>query len=112
MAKTKQTPNERAQIGGNIEGLKADLAAWRDEHIKAERERKAINDKLAEIRSKAEAVGITKKAFADALRYYKEDQEKRQGYDNAYILAREAFGLPINGAQLDLFKEEGTDANA
>lgn len=109
----KQKPNI-AEIGGNISSLKEDLAKWRDKHLELEKKRADVNASLAEIRAKAEANGIPKKAFADALRYFKEDPDKRAGYDNGYILAREAFGLPINGAQLSLFgddDQEGDDAN-
>lgn len=111
--KEKKPKPSIAEIGGNISGLKEDLAKWRDKHLELEKKRADVNASLAEIRAKAEANGIPKKAFADALRYFKEDPDKRAGYDNGYILAREAFGLPINGAQLDLFgdNEEGDDAD-
>lgn len=108
----QKAPVNIAEIGGNISGLKEDLAKWRDAYLEMEKKRADCNAKLAEIRAKAEANGIPKKAFNDALRYVKEDPDKRAGYDNGYILCREAFGLPINGAQLSLFDdEEGDDAD-
>lgn len=109
MARPKKEPANIAEIGGNINGLKEDLAKWRDEYIQLEKKRADVNASLAEIRAKAEANGIPKKAFNDALRYVKEDPDKRAGYDNGYILCREAFGLPINGAQLSLFDDEEGD---
>lgn len=108
MAKKDAKP-KIAEIGGNIDGLKEDLAKWRDKHLELEEKRAEANASLAEIRAKAEANGIPKKAFAAALSYYKQDPDKRAGYDNGYILAREAFGLPINGAQLSLFDDENTE---
>lgn len=109
MARQKKAKPNIAEIGGNISSLKEDLAKWRDKHLELEKKRADVNASLAEIRAKAEAHGIPKKAFADALRYFKEDPDKRAGYDNGYILAREAFGLPINGAQLDLFGDDDAD---
>jgi len=113
--KKEKVPVKKAEIGGNIDGLKADLAGWRDKHIALEQKRAEVNASLNEIRAKAAANGIPKKAFAAALAYFKEDADKRAGFDNGYILAREAFGLPINGAQLSLFEEdaaaEGADGN-
>ena len=115
MAKTRKqkAPVNIAEIGGNISGLKEDLAKWRDKHLELEAKRADVNASLGEIRAKAEANGIPKKAFAAALAYYKQDPDKRAGYDNGYILAREAFGLPINGAQLSLFgdDEDGEEEN-
>ena len=109
MAKPKKEKPDIAKMGGNISSLKQDLATWRDKHLELEAKRADVNADLAAIRAKAEANGIPKKAFADALRYFKEDPDKRAGYDNGYILAREAFGLPINGAQLDLFVDESDE---
>lgn len=112
MAKEKKAKPEVAEIGGNIDGLKEDLAKWRDKHLELEEKRAEVNASLAEIRAKAEANGIPKKAFAAALSYYKQDPDKRAGFDNGYILAREAFGLPVNGAQLSLFDDETEENNA
>lgn len=104
--KPKKEPADIAKMGGNISGLKEDIAKWCDKHLELEKKREDVNASLAEIRAKAAANGIPKKAFADAMRYFKEDPDKRAGYDNGYILAREALGLPINGAQLSLFGED------
>ena len=112
MARTPRPKKEKpakpdiAQMGGNLSGLKEDLAKWRDSYIEFEKKRSDVNANLGEIRAKAEANGIPKKAFAAALSYYKMDPDQRSGLDNGYILAREAFGLPIAGAQLSLFGDE------
>ena len=112
-----RTPKEKpakpdiAQMGGNLSGLKDDLAKWRDSYIEFEKKRADVNAKLGEIRAKAEANGVPKKAFAQALAYFKMDPDQRSGLDNGYILAREAFGLPIAGAQLSLFGDETDPAD-
>lgn len=109
MAKKTAPKKQLAEVGDNLIGLKEDLAKWRDKHLELETKRAEVNASLADIRAKAEANGIPKKAFAAALSYYKESPDKRKGFDNGYILARDAFGLPVNGAQLKLFDDEEGD---
>lgn len=104
--KEKAEKPDIAKMGGNLTSLKDDLAKWRDMYIEFEKKRADVNAKLGEIRAKAEANGVPKKAFAQALAYFKMDPDQRAGLDNGYILAREAFGLPINGAQLSLFGDD------
>lgn len=109
--KEKPQKPDIAKMGGNLTGLKDDLAKWRDSYIEFEKKRADVNAKLGEIRAKAEANGVPKKAFAQALAYFKMDPDQRSGLDNGYILAREAFGLPIAGAQLSLFGEDAEGGN-
>jgi septal ring factor EnvC (AmiA/AmiB activator) len=108
--KQKAEKPDIAKMGGNLSSLKDDLAKWRDMYIEFEKKRADVNAKLGEIRAKAEANGVPKKAFAQALAYFKMDPDQRSGLDNGYILAREAFGLPINGAQLSLFGDDEGEA--
>ena len=102
--KEKQAP---AEIGGNIKGLHDDIAAARDEIVGLEKERQSINAKIKAARERLEAKGITKKGFAAALSYFKADPEQREGFDQAYLISREAMGLPVKGAQLDLALVKG-----
>lgn len=72
-------------------------------------ERSEINDTISSIRENLQALGISKAAFDMALRYLDWEPEKRQGFDLAYSLVREAGGLPIQG---DLFAETEKAARA
>lgn len=65
-------------------------------------EGKSINADIQAKREELAAMGIHKVAFDTALKYLSWDAEKRQGFDLAYALVREAGGLPIQG---DLFAE-------
>jgi len=63
-------------------------------------EREDVNAGIAEVRASLAALGIPKKAFDMALAYLDMDPDKREGFDIAYALVREAGGLPM---QDDLF---------
>lgn len=68
-------------------------------------DRAAINADILALRENMAAIGIPKAAFDMALRYLDWDVEKRQGFDVAYALVREAGGLPL---QADLFQAATT----
>jgi len=103
-------PHNTVKLGGNLDPLKADIAAARDKVLALKKKRADINADIQAVRTSLEAKGITKKAFDDALRHFEQDPDKRAGYDEAYIIAREAMGLAVKGAQLNLF--QGGDAAA
>ena len=111
-SKSEKTQNI-VEMGGNISNVLEKIAKTRDEIIKLKQKRAEIN---AEIKAKREAMedqGITKKAFDLSLSYFEADPEQREGFDQAYILAREGMGLPVKGAQLDFFeKKEKVNAAA
>lgn len=105
-----QETNKLAVMGGNIKGLHDDIRLAYEEIEQLKKERKAINDQIKAKREVMEAKGITKNAFDDAMAYINSTPEKREGYDTAYIIAREALGAPVKGAQADLFGDPVTDA--
>jgi hypothetical protein len=113
MAKAKKKENEDVvnvvQMGGNIRGLHDEIKSSYDKIEQWKKERKAINDQIKAEREKMEARGITKLAFDAAMSYVNLDQEKREGFDTAYLIAREGLGQPVKGAQADLFGEATTD---
>jgi hypothetical protein len=82
-------------VGHNIVELKKDIANAIAEINQAKAERKNCNDRIAEIRSKLETKGIHKQAFDMALKYLNMDADKREGFDIAYAIVREAGGLPL-----------------
>lgn len=65
-------------------------------------ERAETNADIAAVREAMSALGIPKAAFDMAMRYLEWEPEKRQGFDVAYALVREAGGLPLQG---DLFMQ-------
>lgn len=70
-------------------------------NVRTEKEQRAeISANITAIREGMAAIGIPKAAFDMALRYLDWEPEKRQGFDVAYALVREAGGLPLQG---DLF---------
>lgn len=68
----------------------------------AKEERAEVNADILAIRESMAAIGVPKAAFDMALRYLDWEPEKRQGFDVAYALVREAGGLPLQG---DLFMQ-------
>jgi len=71
-------------------------------------ERQSTNDEIANLRSKAETLGVPKAAPDMAMKYMNWDADKRYGFDAAYQIVREAIGLPV-----DLFSsaDERSDEN-
>lgn len=103
------------QMGGNISGLLEEIKRERDKVIALKKKRSEINAQIAESRARMEAKGITKWAFDSALAYFEADVDKRQGFDEAYAIAREGMGLAFK--QGDLFegdqpRDSGVDGNS
>lgn len=87
----------RASVADAIEQIKA-LNADAQEFTNA----KSI------VVAKLVALGIPKAAFDQAMRYLGWDEEKRQGFDLAYRIVREAGGAPIRP---DLFNAIAIETN-
>lgn len=92
-----------AALGGNIRGLHEDIQGSYAKIEQWKKERGEINAKIKAERESMEAKGMTKDAFDDAMAYVNSTPEKREGYDTAYLICREALGAPVKGAQADLF---------
>lgn len=88
----------------NLKTLMDKIRAARARIDTAKLHRKAQNDIIAEERSAMEAAGIHKAALDMAMRYAGWDEDKREGFDTAYALVREALSLPLED---DLFSFEG-----
>ena len=103
--------NPRALIGGNIAGLHDDCREAHEEITQLKKDRQEINAKIKAVRERMEAKGITKTAFDAAMSYVEMSPERREGFDTAYLIAREGLGAPVKGAQAELFSEggEGSD---
>lgn len=107
--KTSSSDDEKQNVvksGGNLTKLLKDVKKAADRVIKLKGERSAINEIINEITSGLVGNGITKRAFNRALQdlgtQNTEDggADKRRADDEAYQIAREALGLPVQG---DLF---------
>lgn len=92
----------RPELGHNLSETMKKIQKAIGNVNKLKDDRKAINADIQAIREGLEALGIHKVAFDMAMRYLSWEPEKRQGFDLAYSLVREAGGLPI---QADLFAE-------
>lgn len=99
MTKKKQAP---PAMGGNIQGVYDRAKSSKEKIDQWKKERKAINDLIKAERESMEAIGLTKDAFDDAMAYVNSSPDKREGYDTAYLICREAFGAPVKGAQAEL----------
>lgn len=87
-------------IGGNITELKKKIALAIKQVRDLKEERHATNEQIGAVRADMAALGIPKAAFDMAMTYLNWESEKREGFDLAYALVREAGGLPM---QEDLF---------
>lgn len=86
--------------GGNISGLKADIQEGVKKLENLADERTAINASMNSIRSDLEAKGVHKKALNMAMQYLNMDPDKREGFDIAYSIVREAMGLDFEQGEL------------
>lgn len=86
---------ESPGIGHNLTEIKkkVQFAISSVKDLKAERAE--TNAGIANIRASMEALGIKKAAFDMAMRYLEWEPEKREGFDLAYAIVREAGGLPM-----------------
>ena len=98
------TPTEKPKLslqsGANLTQLKKDIKKITDGINTQKLKRQEINDQIASYRSKLETMGIHKKAADMAMAYMSWEPEKREGFDIAYAIVREAMGLPVSD---DLF---------
>lgn len=95
-----------AQAGSNITKLKQDIQAGVKKiegHIE---DRTSANQAIAAVKADLEAKGVHKKALNMAMTYMNMDPDKREGFDIAYDIVREAIGLPVS-AQGDMFDKDG-----
>jgi uncharacterized protein (UPF0335 family) len=98
-AAEKQAP---VALGHNINGLHAQIKDANARILELEKKRKSINEEIASIRSDLETKGLTRKGQAAALTYFKLSPDDKKSFDNTYIMYRDAVGVPVKGAQLDL----------
>lgn len=87
--------DEKPTIGHNLTELKKKIATAISSVKGLKNERAETNAAIAEVRASLVALGIPKPAFDMALRYLEWEPEKREGFDLAYAIVREAGGLPI-----------------
>lgn len=100
MAIEPEKPRLSLQSGANLTQLKKDVKKLTDGINSQKLKRKEINDQIASYRAKLETMGIHKKAADMAMAYMSWEPEKREGFDIAYAIVREAMGLPVSD---DLF---------
>jgi hypothetical protein len=110
MAIEPEKPKLSLQSGANLTQLKKDVKKIVDGINGQKNKRADINAQIASYRAKLETMGIHKKAADMAMAYMGWEPEKREGFDIAYAIVREAMGLPVSD---DLFSHadgEVTDA--
>lgn len=100
MAIQPEKPKLSLQSGANLTQLKKDVKKITDGINVQKKKRQEINDQIASYRAKLETMGIHKKAADMAMAYMSWEPEKREGFDIAYAIVREAMGLPVSD---DLF---------
>ncbi len=105
MGKSDQAPPAPE---GNISKLMEDVKSAAAKVNTLSAKRQGINDDINAIRHDMEAKGISRKAFDAALAYSNQDPEKREGFDVAYSIAREAMGVPLQGDLFDGDKPPAT----
>lgn len=93
-------PKLSLQSGANLTQLKKDVKKITDSINAQKNKRTEINQQIASYRAKLETMGIHKKAADMAMAYMGWEPEKREGFDIAYAIVREAMGLPVSD---DLF---------
>ncbi len=87
-----------------LDNVKKAIADSRRRVDELKADRAALNEDIASIRADMVTKGIPKAAFDMALRYMGWDEDKREGFDLAYSICREAMGAPVD-AQGDLFAD-------
>lgn len=91
----------------NLVDIKKQLVEYRDRVIKLQNERQEINDVITEIRSRVKVLGITKGAFDRGIKRFLKDPDVRTEEDTSDQIVCEAFGVPLNWTQTEMFEEAG-----
>lgn len=94
--------------GENLRDLKQQIADAVHDIKQAKLDRADVNADIQAIRERMASKGIPKAALDMAMRYMEWDEDKREGFDVAYALVREACGAPL---QEDLFQAADRMAN-
>lgn len=108
MSKTDGETNESTDdkalppIRGNLNELKREIVDGVNAIVRLKSEREGVNADKSAIVEKLEAKGINRHALKMAMQYAEMNETKRQNFDMAYELVREAIGEPLQG---DLLKE-------
>lgn len=84
--------------GGNLTKFKEDIRAGANKIVALEKKRAGINADIGAVRKNLQAAGLHPKALAAMLAYFKMDDQQRDGFDEGYLISREAIGLPVQGA--------------
>lgn len=106
MAKTARPNDADGPKVTNLSEVKDLIRNAIPEIINIDKDIKAKRDRRNELRSAIEAAGVPKKAFDYALKVRNMEPEDRQGFDEGYVIAREAIGL---GVQRGLFEALESD---
>lgn len=104
-AQPKETPQIRMELGKLRQLIRDKVGVIQG----AQSDRLAHNSDIQAARTELEAQGIPKKALAAAMAYLGWDADARAGFDNAYVIVREALGCPMEDQLFD-HKGEPTDA--
>ncbi len=99
---------DKTQGGHNLTKLKADITKAADTIEAAKLDRTSCNETIAAELADLATKGIHKDAMRMAMKYAEWDEDKREGFDIAYELTREALGRPFS-PQGDLFGPDGED---
>lgn len=106
MSEEKKTAG-LAVTGHNMDKLKDDVKKGVEKIEGLKLKRQDVNVKIQEARTALEAKGIHKKALDMAMTYMNMDPDKREGFDIAYEIVREAIGLPTETGQMDMHDAMG-----
>ena len=90
------------QAGSNVSNVKRDIKDGVQKIERYKQHRKAANEGIAQVKSDLAAKGIPKKALTMAMSYLDMTPEQREGFDVAYVIAREALELPITADQEEM----------
>lgn len=107
MAKRKDEDGATGpSTGHNVGELNKKLVEARDKIIALQAERDSISDDINAIRSDMRALGFPKKSFDKQVKRFQMDPDKRLELDTADQVISEAFGMPLNATQAEMFEED------
>lgn len=97
------------KAGHNLTKLKQDVVEGIEAIERFKGQRTSANEEISAIRETLASKGIPKQALDMAMKYKNMDPDKREGFDTAYDIVREAIGLPFS-SQPDLFAQNTAEA--
>jgi len=91
-AEEAETGGNVASIGHNSDTIKEKIQQMAVDYAKCDEESQVLNEQRADIRARADELGLDTKAWQNEINRIKQSLKKKEGYDESAAVIRDALG--------------------